>query len=161
VTPMTSSMNHRTSPAPASPDTIARRHTVVGWWLLLVFLVLGSVLEILHGLKIGWYVDVSNSTRRLMFTLAHAHGSLVGLINIAFASTIRGGLMRTTHHAATSACLLGGSILLPGGFFLGGLVVYGGDPGLGVYLTPLGAVLLLWAIAQTLRGLRSRNDPEG
>jgi len=157
--PVTPSTIHETSPAPADASRIVRRHFVVGWWLLLVFLVLGSVLEVLHGLKIGWYVDVSNATRRLMWTLAHAHGSLVGLINIAFASTIRGGLVRTSDHAVTSACMLGGSILLPGGFLLGGLVVYGGDPGLGVYLTPVGAALLLWAVVRTLSALRSRNGP--
>ena len=35
------------------------------------------------------------------------------------------------------------SVLLPGGFLLGGLVIHGGDPGIGIYLTPIGAALLL------------------
>jgi hypothetical protein len=38
------------------------------------------------------------------------------------------------------------SLLLPGGFFLGGLVYYAGDPGPGVLLVPVGAVLLLTAV---------------
>ena len=59
------------------------RNLRFGWWSLLVFLSLGGVLETLHGFKVGWYVDVGNETRRLMFTLAHAHGTLLALVNIA------------------------------------------------------------------------------
>ncbi len=61
---------------------LADRNLRFGWWSLLVFLSLGAVLEALHGFKIGWYVDVGNETRRLMFTLAHAHGTLLALVNI-------------------------------------------------------------------------------
>ena len=52
-------------------------------WSLLVFLSLGGGLETLHGLKIGWCVDVGNEMQRLMFTLAHAHGTALALVNIA------------------------------------------------------------------------------
>jgi len=38
------------------------------------------------------------------------------------------------------------SVLLPGGFFLGGVVFYSGDPGLGVLLVPVGAMSLLIAV---------------
>ena len=43
------------------------------------------------------------------------------------------------------------SVLLPGGFFLGGIAFYSGDPGLGVLLVPVGAVLLLTAVFQMAR----------
>ena len=56
-----------------------RRHLRFGWWSLLGFLCLGFMLELLHGFKAGFYLDVSNETRRLMWTLAHAHGALLGL----------------------------------------------------------------------------------
>lgn len=65
------------------------RNLRFGWWSLLVFLSLGGVLETLHGFKVGWYVDVGNETRRLMFTLAHAHGTLLALVNIAAGLTGR------------------------------------------------------------------------
>jgi hypothetical protein len=42
---------------------------------------------------------------------------------------------------------------MPGGFFLGGLVFYGGDPGLGILLLPVGALLLLLAVSQTALSL--------
>src|SRR5258708_35994227 len=61
----------------------ADRNLRFGWWSLLVFLSLGAGLEALHGFKIGWYVDVGSETRRLMFTLAHAHGKLPALVNMA------------------------------------------------------------------------------
>src|SRR5207302_5676038 len=58
------------------------RNLRFGWWSLLVFLSLGGLLETLHGFKIGWYVDVGNEMRRLMFTLAHAHGTALALVNL-------------------------------------------------------------------------------
>jgi len=65
------------------------RNLRFGWWSLLVFLSLGGVLETLHGFKVGWYVDVGNEMRRLMFTLAHAHGTALALVNIVAALTAR------------------------------------------------------------------------
>jgi len=118
-----------------------------GWWSLLLFLSLGIVLEAMHGFKIGWYLDVGNETRRLMWTLAHAHGTLLALIHIGFAlsvSALSNGNVRWRRLA--SPCLIGASILLPGGFFLGGIFIYGGDPGVGVLLLPIGALLLFVAI---------------
>jgi hypothetical protein len=39
--------------------------------------------------------------------------------------------------------------LLPGGFFLGGVFLYSGDPGLGVFLVPLGALTLFVGVLLT------------
>lgn len=135
--------------------SLSRQHLRFGWWWLFGFAGLGLTLETMHGLKLGWYVDVPNETRRLMWTLAHAHGALLGLINVAFGLTLRGTpswperAMRLA-----SACLLGGSVLVPGGFFFGGLVIHSGDPGLGILLLPLGGLLLL--VAFGLTGTASR-----
>jgi hypothetical protein len=118
-----------------------------GWWSLLVFLSLGGALETLHGFKIGWYVDVGNETRRLMFTLAHAHGTLLALINIAAGLTAR-KVDRFELRPSVSFALIWAAILLPAGFFLGGIVIYDGDPGLGVWLVPVGAILLFYSVAR-------------
>ena len=140
-------------PRPAEePQTFLRRHLRFGWWSLLVFLTLGIVLEGLHGFKVGAYLNVSNSTRRLMWTLAHAHGTGLALVHIAFAVTanfLTGWAGRTRAFASVS--LMAASILLPGGFFLGGLVVYAGDPGLGILLVPLGAIFLFIAVLFSAR----------
>src|SRR5438105_13158315 len=125
----------------------ANRNLRFGWWSLLVFLSLGGALETLHGFKIGWYVDVGNETRRLMFTLAHAHGTLLALINIAAGLTAR-KMDRFELRPSVSFALIWAAILLPAGFFLGGIVIYDGDPGLGVWLVPIGAVLLFYSVAR-------------
>ena len=127
----------------------ARRHLAAGWLAVLLFLTLGAVLEALHGYKIGWYLDVGNSARRLMWTLAHAHGTLLGMLNILFALTVRHLAWAGGSRRVASVALLGATLLLPGGFFLGGITIYAGDPGLGILLVPVGGLGLLVAVALT------------
>lgn len=137
---------------PVDFAALRRRHLTFGWLSLLVFVVLGGVLEALHGFKVDWYLAVGNETRRLLWRLAHAHGTFLALVHVAFAVS----LPRRGDRAPTlaSACLLGASIALPGGFLLAGLGVADGDPGLGITLVPFGLVLLLVAIVGLLRTLR-------
>ena len=154
----------KSRPGAAGQETalLTRRHLSFGWWALLLFLTFGLLLESLHGFKVGWYLDVSNQTRRLMWTLAHAHGTLLGLINIAFGATVHllpaWDLRRRN---AASYCLMAAAVLIPGGFFLGGAVVYGGDPGLGILLLPAGALFLCGGVFLCARGVRSLKVPSG
>jgi uncharacterized membrane protein len=136
-------------------EQLADRNLQFGWWSLLVFLSLGAVLETLQGFKIGWYVDVGNETRRLMFTLAHAHGTLLAVVNIAAGLTVR-TVERFALRPSVSFSLIWAAILLPAGFFLGGIVIYDGDPGLGVWLVPIGAALLFYSIARIALDLSRR-----
>ena len=124
-----------------------RRHLRFGWWSLLVFAVIGLVLESFHGFKVRAYLDVSNDTRRLMWTLAHAHGALIARVHVLSGLSVRvAPEMSARSRPLISWCLIGASILLPGGFFLGGAVFYGGDPGVGVLLVPIGAVSMMIAV---------------
>ncbi|MFT5442256.1 MAG: hypothetical protein ACI8W3_001298 [Myxococcota bacterium] len=138
----------------AAPENdVCARHLAMGWWGLLFFLVLGVGLESMHGFKVGLYLDVSNETRRLMWTLAHAHGALLALTNIAFGLSTNqmpewGGAARELASRGFVAAL----VLMPLGFFLGGLWVYGGDPSLGILLVPVGALALFVAVFNTARG---------
>jgi len=137
---------------PGSTSAFARRHLRFGWWSLLAFLTLGFVLEVLHGFKIGWYLDVSNETRRLMWTLAHAHGVLLSLVHIVYGLMLRSfGERAGNGTSLASVCLTGATILLPGGFLLGGVVIYAGDPGIGIFLVPVGALLLAAAVVLAAR----------
>lgn len=137
-----------------SPQAIARtdnglrqRHLMVGWWSLLLFLTLGIVLESLHGFKIQWYLGVDNETRRLMWTLAHSHGTLLALVHLAYAATLNGSRGNVGPAKAwASLFLVGAGLLMPLGFLLGGAVHYSGDPGLGILLVPPGAAMLLMAV---------------
>src|SRR5919202_447006 len=89
---------------------LARRHHLIGWWGLLVFLSLGIGLETLHGFKAGFYLDPPHRLRLASFFLTDA------------------------------------LLLLPAGFFLGGVGHTEVDPSPGVLLVPVGALLLLLAV---------------
>ena len=131
---------------PLAPD-YARRHLRFGWWSLLFFAMLGLVLELLHGFKVPAYLDASNETRRLMWNLAHAHGTLLSLVHVIFGLCVRfAPEMSARNRPLISWCLMGASLLLPGGFFLGGVVFYGGDPGVAVLLVPVGAASMMVAV---------------
>jgi hypothetical protein len=126
----------------------ARRHHVIGWWGLLLFLSLGIALETMHGFKIGFYLDPAHTLRRLLWTLAHAHGTLLSLVHIAFAA----GLVEFGHWTErrlrlASFFLTDAFLVLPLGFFLGGIGPSEVDPSPGVLLVPIGALLLLAAVA--------------
>lgn len=132
-------------------------HAAIGWWSIVAFGAFGLTLETLHGLKVAGYLDAANETRRLMWTLAHAHGTLLGLVHVAFAATLPVAAGLTARHRTTaSRALVGASLLLPGGFFLGGVRFYAGDPGIGIALVPPGALLLLSAAFLVARGLPRR-----
>ncbi|MDP6764224.1 MAG: hypothetical protein QF903_02410 [Planctomycetota bacterium] len=134
------------NPSPAT-DPLARRHLLVGWWALLLFLSLGAALEAMHGLKVDWLLNVANDTRRMMWRLAHSHGALLGLVNLAFALSLPHlGERGEPWRARASVCLALSTLLLPGGFLLGGIWIYGGDPGRGILLVPVGALLLFAAV---------------
>ena len=125
---------------------VRRRHLIFGWWALTCFALLGIALEGLHGFKVYWFLDPGFETRRLLWRLAHAHGTLLSLVQLGFAATIsytwpkRGRGLRFI-----STLLMLAGILLPLGFLLGGVTIYGGDPGPGILLAPVGAVCLLIA----------------
>jgi hypothetical protein len=132
---------------------------MIGWWGLLLFLSLGIALETMHGLKLGVYLDPAHRIRRLMWTLAHAHGTLLSLTHIAFAAGLgQFGRWREKPLRLASFLLIDALVLLPLGFFLGGLSHTEVDPGPGVLLVPVGAVFLLGGVA-LVAWAASRSDP--
>src|SRR5262249_51651126 len=85
----------------------ARRHLRFGWWTLLVYAALGLALEALHGFKVAASLDVDNDTRRLMWRLAHTHGTLLAAINTLFALTLPPPAAPLRNASAISALLIG------------------------------------------------------
>ena len=129
------------------PRSLEDRHRAIGWWALFTFVVLGLALEAFHGFKIGFYLDLSNSSRRLMWTLAHAHGTLLALVHLAFASQLpHVPRSRSPVLQPASKSLIAATWLMPGGFFLGGFGGHGGDPGPGIILAAVGGLLLAVSI---------------
>ena len=138
------------------PDR-ARLHLRLGWLWLALFVAAGLALEALHGLKVAAYLDLSQAPRRHMWTLAHAHGTLLGLVHLGLAATLHAlpGLTQRRAVILASRCLIAAGVLLPLGFLLGGVTIHGGDPGLGVLLVPPGGLLLLLAVSLVARGVRA------
>jgi len=141
---------------PAELDAAVRRHLAFGWWSLAVFTALGLALEAAHGLKLGWYLDLGNATRRLSFTLGHAHGTLLGFVNLAFALSLRHAKLSAVGLARASFALRAVTILLPLGFLLGGVAFYAGDPGFAIVLVPPSGALLVVALVLIARAFSSR-----
>ena len=150
------------APAPKEDDArapLVRRHRAFGWWAIAVYTLLGLVLEAAHGLKLGWYLDLTSATRRLSMTLGHAHGTLLGLVNIAFALSVpHAKRLGEVALARASFALRFATILLPAGFLLGGLSIYGGDPGLPIVIVPPSAVVLIVGLVTFARGFHAKSD---
>ena len=124
-----------------------------GWLLLAISLPFGVTLEALHGFKIQTYL--ASDVRREMWRLAHAHGTLLGILCLVSAAVgethvpeaIRGRVM---------AMIRWGAVLMPLGFFLGGVLNSEGDPSLGILLVPPGALLLVVALVRVALAPRGR-----
>lgn len=135
-------------PAEQDPHAgrLARHHLRLGWWCLALFIGLGLTLESLLGLRVPWYVDAANETRRLMLRLGHAHGTLLALVNIAFGLTLASSAGPRAVPTWASRALSLAAIAVPLGFLGGGVVFYESDPGLAIVLVPFGALAALLAV---------------
>ena len=133
------------SPPDARAVTRALR---TGWILLALSLPAGVTLEALHGFKVQGYLR--SEVRREMWRLAHAHGTLLGILLLVFASLAEAHVA-PERRAAIARDLSLGAVLMPLGFFLGGLLNSEGDPSLGIVLVPLGALFLLAALVRAGR----------
>ena len=110
-----------------------------GWISLAVWVAFGILLEGFIGFRTPALLD--DSVRRDLFRLAHAHGTLLSLVLITAAICARLELIRLGRIATLG--LRSAALLLPVGFLLGGLWHFKDDPGLGILLVPVAAVLLL------------------
>ena len=132
--------------APAKTTDAAIRKTLrAGWLLLAISLPFGVTLEALHGFKVQAYL--ASEMRREMWRLAHAHGTLLGILCLV------SGLLAEAHIAEAVrprvlAMIRWGAVLMPLGFFLGGVLNSEGDPSLGILLVPVGALLLVVALVR-------------
>jgi hypothetical protein len=114
--------------------------------LVLVALVLSSglVLESLVGLRTRAWMD--DALLRELVRLAHAHGGLLGLVNVALAFAM--GWLKTPELWARRvrvAALLG-AVLVVAGFFGGGVWHGVSDPGPMVLFVPAGALLVIASV---------------
>jgi hypothetical protein len=130
--------------ATAIANKLGRRHGRFGWTTVLLWLTFGFVLVMLHGFKSTDYL--LDPIRREFWTLAHFHGVTLALVNLIYVHWAENETLRPNRQTLASWTLIGGSILMPVGFFLGGLIHFEGDPGLGIFLAPPGALLILFTV---------------
>ncbi len=109
------------------------------WLSLALWISFGLLIEGLIGYRIPALLD--DPMRRDLFRLAHAHGTLLNLLLIAAAICARLRMIYLRPWA--SWALRTAVVLLPVGFLLAGIWHYQDDPGLGIWLVPVGALLLL------------------
>jgi hypothetical protein len=138
----------RETPSASYDGQLGLVHRRFGWTSLFVWMTFGLVAELLHGIKLGGYL--LDPLRREFWTLAHFHGALLAVVNLVYVRWAEAPALTVGSRVLASRCLLAGSVLMPVGFLLGGIAHYEGDPGLGIFLAPLGAALLLIAVAQQL-----------
>lgn len=125
-------------------DSSTHAALVFGWILLAVFLPLGMTLEALHALKLPVYMG--SPLRRELWTLAHAHGNLLGILCLVFASIGERAIPDEKTRRSISLWLRIGAVTMPLGFFLGGILNFEGDPSPGILLVPIGGLCMLVAL---------------
>ena len=126
-------------PTPSHPTNGAAPLIRQGWISLALWIAFGILLEGFRAFRSPAVLD--DAVRQDMFRLAHAHGTLLNLVLIAAAICARLDLVRLGSGASLG--LRVSVILLPAGFLIGGLWHFKDEPGLGILLVPIGAVLLL------------------
>jgi hypothetical protein len=147
MTKATSTANGRTG------DPAIRKTVRAGWLLLAIALPFGVTLEALHGFKVQSYL--ASDMRREMWRLAHAHGTLLGMLCLVSAALAEAHIPEAIR-ARVLAMIRWGAVLMPLGFFLGGVLNSEGDPSLGILLVPPGALLLIAALVRAALAPRSK-----
>jgi hypothetical protein len=142
--------------SPGREERLALLHRRFGWTALLLWMCGGLALELFHGLKLGGYL--LDPLRRELWTLAHFHGALLAVVNLAYVRWAEAPGLPPAQRVGASRALIAGSVLLPLGFLLGGAWHYEGDPGLGILLAPIGGLVLLYAVVIQTRAAWSRGD---
>jgi hypothetical protein len=134
-------------------DAWSGRVLFQGWISIAVWMSAGLLLEGLLGFKIPAYLQ--DETRRELFRLAHAHGTLLGLVLVA-ASLTSQRLTSPIPHLAVLALQLG-SAIMPLGFFIAGIWHTETDPGLAIWLVPPGAVLVIFGVVSIALAVRKQS----
>lgn len=116
-----------------------------GFITLAFWMMFGLFLEGLLGYKIPAYLN--DNVRRELFRLAHTHGALLSVLLIIAAICMKLELIKPNEFSKKALRI--GTICLPLGFLFGGIWHYESDPGIGILLVPVGAILIIFSIVNT------------
>ncbi len=149
-------MSDKKSPSRSESD-LAPWCRRVGAWGLFLWLLSGLTLEGLHGFKLAAYLE--DALRREMWTLAHAHGTLLSLACLVLAWAGPLASLPLQRARASDRLFAAGAVLLPLGFLLGGISHSEADPGLGILLVPIGGLLAASALVPLLAATTRPKGP--
>ncbi len=141
-----------------TPIEIPRPVSVSGlifqaWFSIALWMSFGFLLESLIGYRVPAYLR--DELRREIFRLAHTHGALLNLVLLGAALCIDRELVRPSKMGLLSLRL--GAVVMPVGFLLGGIWHTEGEPGIGIWLAPLGGVLvILGAVDMAISAFKRR-----
>jgi hypothetical protein len=127
---------------------------LTGLWLLAFSVPLGLTLEALHAMKVQVYLG--SAVRRELWTLAHAHGNLLGILCLVLALLAPRVFADERARGRTERLLALGAVLMPLGFLLGGVMNSEGDPSVAIALVPVGGALVFAALVRTALQLGRR-----
>jgi hypothetical protein len=135
-----------TDPTPA--DLEHDRARAFGFLSLTAWASLGFLLEGAHAFKLSAYLD--HPLRRELLLWAHAHGVGLSLVVLAYAAV---GINQRS--ARYGKALRTAAVVMPAAFALGIFGHSEADPGPSIWLVPVGALLLLYALINISRSLRA------
>ena len=134
---------------PDASTGIRRAHLRFGWTELAIAFAAGATLELLLGMKSGLFAE--DVLRKELWSLAHFHAAFLGVVNLIYPSVADHETWSSAQRRTASRALMLGSALLPLGLFLGGMHHPEGDPGIAIWLAPIGGVLLVAVAAAHAR----------
>jgi uncharacterized membrane protein YgdD (TMEM256/DUF423 family) len=113
-----------------------------GWIGVAIWMSFGLLVEGLIGFRSPAYLQ--DAVRRELFRLAHTHGTVLSILLLVAYLHLTNGPVEPPEPAIWSLRI--GTIVMPAGFLLGGIWHYESDPGLLIFLAPLGGLLVIFGV---------------
>ena len=112
------------------------------WFGLAFWMAFGLLVEGLIGFRSPAYLQ--DPVRREVFRLAHAHGTLLSILLLLANLYIQRGLASPPELGVLLLRI--GVFVMPIGFLLGGIWHFESEPGIGIFLAPIGGVLVVFGV---------------
>ena len=113
-----------------------------GWIGIAVWMSFGLLIEGLIGFRAPVYLQ--DPVRRELFRLAHTHGTVLSILLLIFVLYLAKNYVNPPVAAIWSLRI--GTVLMPLGFLLGGIWHYESDPGIMIFLAPLGGLMIIFGV---------------
>ena len=113
-----------------------------GWIGIAFWMSFGLLVEGLIGFRAPVYLQ--DPVRRELFRLAHTHGTVLSMLLLIVVLYLAKNFIVPPLAALWSLRI--GTLLMPVGFLLGGLWHYESDPGVLVFLAPVGGLMIIFGV---------------